>query len=165
MTTGMEIEALQLEDIQRMDRLLGSFVRESGVLCAVLIDRTGRLLTLAGEVQGLDGVAFASLAAADFSASGELATLLGEEEFAALYHHGKERSMYLTTVGGPAILAALFDRTTTLGLIRLQVRQIAPAFASIFVDLTSRGPAVMLAGLDSNWADEAAGELDRLFAD
>lgn len=164
MTSSTNIEALQLEDVQRMDRLLGSFVQESGALCAVLVDRAGRLLTTAGETGTLDGVAFASLAAADFSASGELATLLGEEEFTALYHHGGERSMYLTTVGGPAILAALFDGDTTLGLIRLQVRQVASAFASIFVDLTARRPAT-LAGLDANWADEAAGELDRLFAD
>jgi predicted regulator of Ras-like GTPase activity (Roadblock/LC7/MglB family) len=161
---GMQLEALQLEDVQRMDRLLGWFVRESGALCAVLVDRAGRLLTTAGETGGLDGVAFASLAAADFSASDELATLLGEEEFTALYHHGDDRSMYLTTVGGPAILAALFDGTTTLGLIRLQVRQIAGAVASLFVDLTSRRPAAP-AGLDANWADAAAGELDRLFAD
>lgn len=164
MMVHMEIEALQPEDVQRMDRLLGAFVRESGVRCAVLVDRAGRLLTTAGETQGLDGVAFASLAAADFSASGELAALLGEEEFTALYHHGEERSMYLTTVGGPAILAALFDETTTLGMIRLQVRQISAAFASIFVDVSARGPAT-LAGLDANWAAEAAGELDRLFAD
>jgi predicted regulator of Ras-like GTPase activity (Roadblock/LC7/MglB family) len=164
MMHDMGIESLQPEDVQRMDRLLGSFVRESGVRCAVLVDRAGRLLTTAGETQGLDGVSFASLAAADFSASGELAALLGEEEFTALYHHGAERSMYLTTVGGPAILAALFDKATTLGMIRLQVREIADAFASIFMDLSSRGPAT-LAGIDANWADEAAGELDRLFAD
>ncbi len=164
MTPLMEIESLQPEDLQRMDRLLGSFVQETGVRCAVLVDRAGRLLTTAGETGGLDGVAFASLAAADFSASGELATLLGEEEFTALYHHGVERSMYLTTVGGPAILAALFDDTTTLGMIRLQVRAIADSFAALFIDLAARGPA-RLAGLGANWADEAAGELDRLFAD
>jgi predicted regulator of Ras-like GTPase activity (Roadblock/LC7/MglB family) len=164
MMPGTEIDALQPEDLQRMDRLLGSFVQETGVHCAVLVDRAGRRLTTAGETGELDGVAFASLAAADFSASGELATLLGEEEFTALYHHGAERSMYLTTVGGPAILATLFDRTTTLGMIRLQLREITESFAALFLDLAARGPA-RLAGLDASWADEAAGELDRLFSD
>lgn len=164
MTRGMGIESLQPEDVQRMDQLLGSFVQESGVDCALLVDRAGRLLTTAGETGGLDGIGFASLAAADFSASGELATLLGEEEFTALYHHGAGRSMYLATMGGPAILAALFDGATTLGMIRLQVRAIADEFSTLFVDLATREP-VTLAGLDANWADEAAGALDRLFSD
>lgn len=164
MTFEREIASLQPEDLQRMDRLLGSFVRESGVRCAILVDRAGRLLTTAGETGGVDGVAFASLAAADFSASGELATLLGEEEFSALYHHGMERSMYLTTVGGPAILAALFDDSTTLGMIRLQVRAIADSFAALFDDVAARGSASP-DGLDAGWAEAAAVELDRLFAD
>jgi predicted regulator of Ras-like GTPase activity (Roadblock/LC7/MglB family) len=164
MMKNLEIESLHAEDVQRMDQLLGTFVRESGAHCAVLVDRAGRLLTTAGETGNLDGIGFASLAAADFSASGELAALLGEEEFTALYHHGAKRSMYLATVGGPAILAALFDGKTTLGMIRLQIRAVADEFSTLFVDLAAKGPATM-AGLDSSWADEAAGEIDRLFAD
>lgn len=158
------VESLQPEDLQRMDRLLDALVRETGVRCAVLVDRAGRLLTTAGESEGLDSISFASLAAADFSASGELATLLGEAEFTALYHHGAERSLYLTTVGSQAILAALFDRTTTLGLIRLQLRELAASFASLFDELTTRTNDVP-AALGATWADEAAGALDLLFAD
>lgn len=164
MRQGVGIESLQPEDLQRMDRLLEAFVRETGVRCAVLVDRAGRLLTTAGEGEGLDSISFASLAAADFSASGELATLLGEAEFTALYHHGVELSLYLTTVGNQAILAALFDQTTTLGLIRLQLRELAGSFNALFAELTTRTDAVPVT-LGATWADEAAGALDLLFAD
>lgn len=164
MSRGSGIESLQPEDLRRMDRLLDAFVRETGVRCAVLMDRAGRLLTTAGESDGLDSVSFATLAAADFSASGELANLLGEKEFTALYHHGDDRSLYLAMVGGQGLLASLFDGSTTLGLIRLQLRELAASFAAIFEELATRTNDVP-STLGANWAEEAAGALDLLFAD
>lgn len=158
------IGSLQSEDLVRMDRLLDAFVRETGVRCAILMDRAGRLLTLAGDSRGLDSTSFASLAAADFSASGELANLLGEPEFNSLYHHGAKDSLYLTMVGGEGILAALFDRSTTLGLIRLQLRELAASFDALFRELGARRHEARTA-LDAAWADEAASALDLLFAD
>lgn len=158
------IESLQPDDLKRMDRLLGAFVQETGVNSALLLDRAGRLLTMAGGTDGLDTVSFASLAAADFSASDELATLLGEDEFNSLYHHGAESSLYLTLVGDQAILAALFDRSTTLGLIRLQLRELAGSFSALFTEISGR-QAVLPSTLGESWTDEAVGALDRLFAD
>ena len=76
-----DVHSLGPQDVERLDSLLTTFVVESQVKCALLLDRTGRLLTTAGDVAGLDGTSFASLAAADFSASDQLAVLLGEQEF------------------------------------------------------------------------------------
>jgi len=164
MKPGLGIESLQPEDLRRLDRLLDAFVRETGVRCAVLMDRAGRLLTTAGAIDGLDSVSFATLAAADFSASGELASLLGEAEFTALYHHGADRSLYLAMVGRQGLLAAIFDDSTALGLIRLQLRELAASFAAIFDELATR-TADVPSTLGASWAEEAAGALDLLFAD
>jgi predicted regulator of Ras-like GTPase activity (Roadblock/LC7/MglB family) len=164
MSRAYGVQAFEANDLRQLDHLLGTFVEQSRVRCALVVDRAGRLLTMAGETAGVDGVAFASLAAADFAASDQLASLLGEEEFSSLYHHGEECSMYLTAVGGPAILAALFDETTTLGMVRLQLRALGPDFSMLFTDLAARGAGKGPA-LEPNWADEAAEHLDRLFAD
>ncbi|MFS8573355.1 MAG: roadblock/LC7 domain-containing protein, partial [Clostridia bacterium] len=99
-------------DLARLDQLLRSFLDETKAHCVLLLDRTGHILTTAGDGAGLDRMAIASLAAADFAASGQLAVLLGEEEFTSLYHHGTRRSMYLVDLAGQAILAALFDGRT-----------------------------------------------------
>lgn len=152
------------QDLRLLDQLLGGFLQETNARCAVLMDRAGRLLTAAGDTAGLDGIAFASLAAADYAASDQLAVLLGEDEFSSLYHQGEARSMYLADVGGQAILAALFDGRTTLGLVRLKAKAVTPALASLFAAATSRGPAPG-AALEADWADVAADEIDRLFAD
>jgi predicted regulator of Ras-like GTPase activity (Roadblock/LC7/MglB family) len=156
------ISALGPDDIHRLNRLLQTFVAEAGARSALLLDRNGRPVTAFGDVGDLDETSFASLAAADFDASDQLAGLLGEEEFTALYHQGVKGSMYLAEIAGIAILAAVFDRRTTLGLVRLKTREVVPRLATVLSELEGRArPGDQL---DEGWGDDAADEIDRLFA-
>jgi predicted regulator of Ras-like GTPase activity (Roadblock/LC7/MglB family) len=159
------LSALHAEDLARFATLLDGFLAETRARCALLVDRTGRLLTMAGETSELDGTTFASLAAADFGASDQLASLLGEREFASLYHHGESSSMYLTDLGGHAILAAIFDGRSTLGLVRLKLKPLVPALIAVFEDLANRAPDPRLPELDESWGTEAENEIDRLFSE
>jgi predicted regulator of Ras-like GTPase activity (Roadblock/LC7/MglB family) len=159
------IASIGVDDLDQIERLMAAFLRETNARCVVLVDRTGRLLTSAGDTGGFDQIAFATLAAADFAASDQLATLLGENEFSSLYHHGDRHSMFLADLSGWAILAALFDRKTTLGMIRIKTRNIVPKFSSIFADLAERGPSGAVVPMDVDWAADAEDEIDRLFAE
>jgi hypothetical protein len=143
--------SLGAEEMRALEAQLTSFVGESQARLAVLLDRAGRHLTSVGDGAGIDPTTFASLAAADFAASDQLAKLLGESEFASLYHAGEDHSMYLVDVGGHAILAVIFDARTTLGLVRLRTRSAAPKIAG--------------AGVDEAWLAAASSEIDRLFDD
>lgn len=156
--------SLQATDMAALDSAMGIFVSEAGARCAVLVDRTGRSITAAGETGELDQTTFASLAAADFAASDQLARLLGEKEFASLYHAGASHSMYLADVDGHAILAALFDERTTLGLVRLRSRAAIPRLSTVLAEVNAR-PAQPVQGLgvDAGWLNAAADEIDRLF--
>lgn len=151
-------------DLQRLDRLLEAFLRDTRARYAVVVDRSGQLLTAAGHAPGLDGTAFASLAAADFAASNQLAQLLGEDEFAALYHHGDDEGMYLVDVGGRAILAVLCGERSTLGLLRLRSRMIVPHLAALFEEIAGRQGAGRII-LEPGWLAEAESEIDRLFGE
>jgi len=155
---------LEPQDLQNLDQVLRSFIAETNARCALLMDRAGRLLTLAGESGGLDAIAFASLAAADYAASDQLARVLGEDECASLYHQGENRSMFLTDIAGIAVLAAVFDDRTTLGLIRLKTRAVAPEFAALIQDAAERKPRTE-GILEGGWAAAAADEIDRLFGE
>lgn len=156
------IASLGPDELQRINRLLHDFVGEAGARCAFLLDRNGRPVTAFGETGDLDETSFASLAAADFDASDELAGLLGEAEFTALYHQGVDGSMYLSGIGASAILAAVFDRRTTLGMVRLKTRQVVPRLVSLLSEVGAR-PA-QRQSLDADFADDAVSEIDRLFA-
>jgi predicted regulator of Ras-like GTPase activity (Roadblock/LC7/MglB family) len=151
-------------DLERLEGLLLSFVRESGAQCAILMDRAGRLLTMAGQTEGIDGVSFASLAAADFAASDQLARLLGEKECTSLFHQGEQRSMFLADIDGDAVLATVFDDETTLGLVKVKLREATPSFSEVFSAAANREPSVDEA-LASDWAAAASSEIDRLFSD
>lgn len=150
------------KDLEQINHLLHSFVAEAGARCALLLDRDGRSLTAFGETGDLDETSFASLAAADFDASDQLAGLLGEREFTSLYHQGVTGSMYLSEIAGVAILAAVFDRRTTLGMVRLKTREVVPQLVKLLEALGARRGQE--GRLDASFADDAATEIDRLFA-
>lgn len=148
-------------DAQRIDRLLLSFLNASNAYCALLVDRTGQLITLAGDRPAFDSTAFASLAAADFSANDQLASIIGEQEFSSLFHQGERESMYLADIAKRVILVVLFDNRTTLGMIRIKIRSVVRELTRIFKELFDR--PVPSTRLESAWADEVEDEIDRLF--
>jgi len=165
MNPGAGITFLGPEDVRTLEELLTRFLEDTNADCALLADRSGRLLTMIGDAGTMDRVTFASLVAGDFAASDQLASLLGEQEFNSLYHQGEVRSMFLADVGGWAILAALFDGRTTLGMVRLKSKAVVPELASLFANLATRSRARADLGLESGWIAEAESEIDRLFAE
>ena len=152
------------QDARRIDQLLHAFLHESNARCALLVDRTGQLITIAGERPAFDSTAFASLAAADFSANDQLASMIGEQEFSSLFHQGEKESMYLADVAKRVILVVLFDDRATLGMIRIKIRNVVRELSVVFTELFARVPSQSRsARLETAWADEAEDEIDRLF--
>jgi predicted regulator of Ras-like GTPase activity (Roadblock/LC7/MglB family) len=159
------IASIGTTDLEQIESQLTSFLRETRARSASLVDRTGRLLANVGDSASVDQIAFASLAAADFAASDQLAVLLGETEFATLYHHGERQSMFLADVDGWAILAALFDRRTTLGMVRIKTKGTVTRLSRVFNELAERGPTGSVVQMEVGWAADAESEIDRLFTE
>ena len=153
-------------DFHRIERLLQGFLYESNARCALLVDRTGQLVATVGEQPEFDSTAFASLAAADFSANDQLATMIGETEFSSLFHQGEKESMYLADVAKRVILVVLFDNRTTLGMIRVKVKGVVKELGEIFREMFDRYAAnTSRPVLETAFVDEAEDEIDRLFGD
>lgn len=149
------------EDAARIDTILSGFLGDAGARTALLVDRSGQMLAHAGEPPTFDPVAFASLTAADFSANDQLARMLGEAEFGALFHQGERESLYLADVARRVILVILFDNRTTLGLVKLRVRAVVRELGEVFAAMFARGPGA--ANLESGFLGEAEDEIDKLF--
>jgi predicted regulator of Ras-like GTPase activity (Roadblock/LC7/MglB family) len=166
MAVGSSSWSFGEEDVQRIDGILQSFLYDSGARCTLLIDRTGQLVTTAGERPEFDSTAFASLAAADFSANDQLATMIGETEFSSLFHQGEKESMYLADVLRRVILVVLFDNRTTLGMIRIKVKAVVRDLSVVFGEMFERSAAAPAGPrVEEGFADEAEDEIDRLFGD
>lgn len=147
-------------DARRIDGILTGFLQEAGARTTLLVDRNGQMLATAGEPPAFDQVAFASLTAADFSANDQLARMLGEAEFGALFHQGERESLYLADVARRVILVVLFDGRTTLGLVKLRVRRTVQDLTEVFEALFRRGGE---ASVEAGFVGEAEDEIDRLF--
>ncbi len=147
-----------------MTGVLTELLRETNVRSLLLVDRTGQIVANVGEAPNFDTQAFASLTAADFSANDQLAKMIGEHEFASLFHQGEKESMYLADVARRVILVALFDSRTTLGLVRLKVKTSVEELTRMFEDMFKRS-GTEAPKLEGFGGKEAEDEIDKLFGD
>src|SRR6185436_12463828 len=161
MPVGSSSWSFTEDDFSQITRALERFLTDCNARCALLVDRTGQLVATVGDRPNFDPTAFATLTAADFSANDQLAKLIGENDFNSLFHQGEKESMYLADVARRVILVVLFDNRTTLGLVRLKMKEVVVELAKLFEEVFSRGAAGgaakpgLLAGADD--------EIDKLF--
>lgn len=152
------------DEAERIEEALRTFLHDSNARCVLLIDRLGQLITTAGDFPDFDSAAFASLAAADFSANAQLASMIGSPGFSCLFHQGARESLFLADVADRVIMVVLFDDRATLGMIRLRVRKAIDVLGEIFSKAASQ-MAVSPGGapFQKTWAAAAESEIDRLF--
>ncbi|HET9134982.1 MAG TPA: roadblock/LC7 domain-containing protein [Gemmatimonadales bacterium] len=150
------------EDSTRIRGVLQDFLRDASARTALLVDRAGQMLVTVGEPPTFDPTAFASLTAADFSANDQLARLLGEPEFGALFHQGEKESLYLADIARRVILVVLFDNRTTLGLVKLRMKSAVGELTGLFTAMFARD-AGATTRVDAGFVGEAEDELDKLF--
>lgn len=150
------------EDIDRIDKLLAEFLRLSGAKCALLIDKEGHLVTKRGELRTVDIDTISALVAGSFAATKEMARLLGEEEFTAMFHQGERDNIQLSLVGDRTLLTILFDDRTTVGMVRLYAGETAKKLADVYSDAINREPSAEVE-LDEGYGTDAKKKLDNLF--
>lgn len=143
------------EDAPKLQRALARFLEDSGAREVLLIERSGQLLASGGRSETLDAVSISALAAGAFSSTGAMAKLLGETEFSVLFHQGEKESLHVSTVDQHAILLAVFDDRTTVGMVRLFAKDAARAIEAILAE--SRGRPRRVGSLASPFSADESG--------
>ncbi len=151
------------KDIERIDKILTEFLRLSGAKCALLVDKEGHLVTRKGELRNIDMDTISALVAGSFAATKEMARLLGEEEFSALYHQGTKDNIQLTLVGDRTLLTILFDDKTTVGMVRLYANETAKRLVEIFEQAQKGSKRQEEIGVSDSYHDTAKSKLDAIF--
>ena len=149
------------EDVQQIDATLRDFLSRSKSKAAMLVDKDGHLITQEGSTERADTDTIAALVAGCFAATREMARILGEEEFTALFHQGRKDNLQLSLVGKRTILGVLFDDTTTIGMVRLYAAETARKLTSLFKKLGGRTQPEEEIG--EGFTKEAATTLDSVF--
>jgi predicted regulator of Ras-like GTPase activity (Roadblock/LC7/MglB family) len=159
--------ALFEEDFWAINQILQTLMRSASARSVMLIDKTGQLINSIGEPPGFDVTSFSSLAAADFAANEQLAEMVGETDFATLVHQGAKESLFLQLISNRVILVVLFDRKTSLGLVRLKARrasdELLEVLERLFDKLQYRNEESTPMSLGAEFAAEAENEIDSLF--
>jgi len=148
-------------DVARLNSEIDTFLELSKARCALLVDRDGHLVTRRGEPVRTSEDTISALIAGSFAATREMARLLGENEFAILFHQGSRDSIQLQLIGERTLLATLFDGRTNLGMVRFYAQETAQRLAAILTDIA--GQERTTADLSADFGSDAADALDKLF--
>lgn len=157
-------------DFRSIDAILNEMLERTNALSIHLVDRSGQLITTAGRTGDFDATAFASLVAADFTANAELSNLLGDTSVEAVVSEGKARSVHSCLLADRVIMSTVFDKRSTLGLVRFRAQRAAAELDSVFRSLFQKvglGEPVE-APLEEGapeFAAAAGREVDALFGD
>ncbi|MFP6639716.1 MAG: roadblock/LC7 domain-containing protein [Myxococcota bacterium] len=152
------------EDSLRIQAVIDRLVTDSHSRSIYVVDKTGQLISQAGETEGVDGTSLASLAAGCVVATGGLAELLGEEEFPSHFHQGRRDNLHISLVGRRIILLVVFDESSSLGLVRLRVKKAGSQLGQILEEAQKRSEAEA-SKRGNPLADITDEDIDQLFAD
>jgi predicted regulator of Ras-like GTPase activity (Roadblock/LC7/MglB family) len=155
------------EDFRRLQQVLRKLRSDSEASVVLLVDKNGQRIASVGDVDALDMTALASLTAGNVAATDGLARILGEREFSVLLHEGDKENIHVSIVGRRVILVVIFSDRSSLGLVRLRVRQAAAELDVAFREVAERmeREPVLHSGIEPLLAEITDEDIDRLFSE
>lgn len=148
------------QQYQQIEAVLAKLRLDSAARVVFLVDKDGQQIAVQGDVGDIDTTSLASLAAGNVAATTGMAKLIGEKEFPTLSHEGERESIHICVIGR-VLLVVVFDERSSLGLVKLRVKQVSSELAAIFEEVTRQsGKSAAEAALFAEITDE---DIDSLF--
>jgi predicted regulator of Ras-like GTPase activity (Roadblock/LC7/MglB family) len=153
------------EEFRKIDEELQKLYLQTNAKVVFLVDKNGQLIASAGETHDIDTTSLASLTAGNIAATGGIARLLGEKEFTILFHEGEKDNIHISLIGQRVILVVIFDKRSSLGLVRLRVKKSTESLVSIFNTIASKSAKEKVEGRldESPFAEISDEDIDNLF--
>jgi len=120
---------------------LYDLVNQAGGLTALLISQDGATLFEAGDTTYLNTTALAALVAGMFSATREVARMVGEQQFSILLQQGEHRHIHISLISNSAMMVVVFEDYQRIGRVRHAARKIGPLLAKWLERPRDREPA------------------------
>jgi predicted regulator of Ras-like GTPase activity (Roadblock/LC7/MglB family) len=150
------------EELQQINQICEVLHKDSNARAVLVIDKNGQAIAQAGEVQELDVTSLSSLTAGNVAATGGIASLLAEKEFAGQFHEGEKTHVHISIVGQRVILVVLFDERSSLGLVRLRVRKASGELEKVLQVMVKKSESGSQPSVFSEITDD---DIDNLFND
>ena len=150
------------EELQQISLICETLHRDANAKAVLVIDKNGQAIAQAGEIESLDVTSLSSLTAGNVAATGGIANLLSEQEFAGQFHEGERTNVHISIVNQRVILLVLFDERSSLGLVRLRVRKASKGLGTILDELVKKSQAGSQPSVLAEITDD---DIDNLFND
>jgi predicted regulator of Ras-like GTPase activity (Roadblock/LC7/MglB family) len=123
---------LTKNDIGKLEEIISDQLLDSGAEHVVLADLSGNMIMECGSLEMEDVFSLAAVSAANFAATAEIARLIGEQDFALMYHKGGKRNVHFSRLARDYLIITLFNDNVSLGLIRLKLGSAISEMSAIF---------------------------------
>ena len=133
---------LMAEDESKITRILADLLKQSEADECMVCDAGGHVLAQESAGKGTDPFSISALGAGVFGASRQLAMILGEDEFSAVFHQGENKSLFICAVGEDVLLLSIFSDPDTIGLVKLYSEPASQSLRELFENAGMRGDTV-----------------------
>ncbi len=124
--------------IDGVPSILERLLAKSGAWCVFLLSSSGYPVEMAGATADLDIPGLGALIAANFSASAELARMLGSRSvFKSSFLEGPDYNIHAYDINGGFFLAVIFGAQVKPGAVLFFAKQAAAKIAPLLADRTS----------------------------
>lgn len=154
------------DDHAALQKAANELLHDSEANAVFLIDKNGQQLTAVGDYDNIDTTSLATLTAGNVAATDGLAKLLGERGFTILFHEGEQDNIHISIVGDLAILVVIFNEKTSVGMVRLRVKQTTDKLEEILISALEKRKSQKKEIMDegrSKLADITDEDIENLF--
>lgn len=148
---------------KKIDAAMDQLCKHLKADLAIFADMNGYPVSYHSRQEGWDVNNLTALAAGTFSATTEMAFLIGEDSrFRYIFHEGERRHIYMCMVAHDYLMVIIFNKKTALGLVRALTRNVVTRLEELVEELKSEVSATAKV-LDSEFKTMLSKELDKTF--
>jgi len=157
--TSMAMAEVSVRDTTAKGELY-DLVNASGALTALLISKEGHALAEAGDTSYLNTTAMAALIAGMFSATREVARMVGEQQFSILLQQGESRHIHISLVTDSFMMVVVFEDYQRIGRVRHEARKTGDKLLQLLTSGQRRADDISV----PEFKEYALNLIDRIFA-
>jgi len=148
---------------QKISRILYELNSRLKSNCCIFADTSGYPIDFSGEVGDFNMNTLTSVAAGSFSASHEMARIIGgEPHFEHIFLEGKRRNVYMCNVSHDYLMIVIFNKSVPVGLVRLLTHH-AVAKLSEYLDSLRDNQSRISQFLDRKFRHQLDQEINNAF--
>lgn len=152
-----------------LDGILEELVKACGLKTVVLVTRDGTVVGAKGDKSYFDVTALAALLGAMFSATREVARMVGEEHFSILLQQGEKRHIHISLIPEVFMLAGIFEDVGKIGMIRMHTKRVSARVGELAGQQVKSRPQLSepsaARGQSAEFREYALDLIDRIFAE